>query len=244
MLNTFVAGQSKYSGTRSGNCGDCELCTHIVDKRRVRIRSNEIEAIEAIIDSHTKVEKNQVIYKAGEDFKNLFTVHSGMFKSVYLTQQGDERIVDIFIPGQIMGFDGIYENKYKTTVQAVCDGSYCVIPYYPLQDLSMKHRDIQSRMMKMMSEKIIQFENTHNDFTATQKLVSFVKSVSDLYYSRGFSANQFPFQISQRDLANYLGLAEATLSRVFAKLKKNNILSLQDHQITVISMPDFLEVLK
>lgn len=240
MLNTTIDFQNK----SSSNCGDCELCTQTIDNRRVRIQSSEILAIESIIDSHIMIEKNQIVYEAGATFQNLFTVHSGMFKSVYLTQQGDERIVDIFIPGQIMGFDGIHKGKYKTTVKAVSSGSYCVIPFYPLQELAMKHRDIQTRLMKMMSEKIIQFEITHSEYNAKQKLVSFVKDVSDLYFSRGFSASQFPFQISQRDLANFLGLAEETLSRVFSKLKKDEILSLIDHQITIIDMPAFLHILE
>ncbi|MCX7553322.1 cyclic nucleotide-binding domain-containing protein [Marinicella sp. S1101] len=243
MLNTNLNNNKKIEQKPTGYCGDCELCTKTVDNRRVRIQSNEIAAIEAIIDSHIMIEKNQTVYTAGNTFQNLYTVHSGMFKSVYLTQQGDERIVDVFIPGQIMGFDGIHDGKYKTTVKAVSSGSYCVIPFYPLQELSMKHRDIQNRLMKMMSEKIIQFEITHSEYNAQQKLVSFVKDVSELYYSRGFSAKQFPFQISQRDLANYLGLAEETLSRVFKKLKKNDVLALADHQITIIDMPKFLSVL-
>ncbi len=240
MLNSQVNNQQ----TTSNNCGDCELCTQNIDNRRVRINSKEIAAIEAIIDSHIMIEKNQVVYEAGATFQNLYTVHSGMFKSVFLTQQGDERIVDVFIPGQVMGFDGIHEGKYKTTVKAVSSGSYCVIPFYPLQELSMKHRDIQTRLMKMMSEKIIQFEITNSEYNAQQKLVSFIQNVSDLYLSRGFSANQFPFQVSQRDLANYLGLAEETLSRIFTKLKKNDILSLADQQITIIDMPKFLQVLE
>jgi CRP/FNR family transcriptional regulator len=240
MLNTRVNTQE----SRSGNCGDCELCTHLVDNQRVRIHTEEIKAIEAIIDSHIMIEKNQVVYQAGTTFQNLYTVHSGMFKSVYLNQQGDERIVDMFIPGQIMGFDGIHEGKYKTTVKAVSSGSYCVIPFYPLQELTVKHKEIQSRLMKMMSEKIIQFEITNSEFNAKQKLVSFIKDVSDLYFSRGFSANQFPFQVSQRDLANYLGLAEETLSRAFTKLKKNEVLSLQNHQITIIDTVKFLKVLE
>lgn len=241
MLNTT---NQDFQNTKTRNCGDCELCTQITENRRVRIHSAEIDAIESIIDSHIMIEKNQTVFEAGATFQNLYTVHSGMFKSVYLTQQGDERIVDLFIPGQVMGFYGIHKGKYKTTVKAVSSGSYCVIPFYPLQELAMKHRDIQNRVMKMMSEKIIQYEITHSEYNAKQKLVSFVKDVSDLYFSRGFSASQFPFQVSQRDLANYLGLAEETLSRTFTKMKKNEILSLAEHQITIIDMQAFLKILE
>jgi len=240
MLNTT---NQSFQNNKTSNCGDCELCTQMVDNRRVRIQSTEIEAIESIIDSHIMIEKNQTVFEAGATFQNLYTVHSGMFKSVYLTAQGDERIVDLFIPGQVMGFDGIHKGKYKTTVKAVSSGSYCVIPFYPLQELAMKHRDIQNRVMKMMSEKIIQYEINHSEYNAIQKLVSFVKDVSDLYFSRGFSASQFPFQVSQRDLANYLGLAEETLSRTFTKLKNKEVLALAEHQITIIDMPAFLKIL-
>ncbi len=226
------------------NCGDCELCTRLVDNRRVRIQSTEIAAIETIIDAHIRVEKGQTVYENEQTFQNLYTVHSGMFKSVYITQQGEERIVDVFIPGQIMGFDGIHGGRYKTTVKALSSGSYCVIPFYPLQELAMKHRDIQNRLMKMMSAKIFQFEITHSEYTAQQKLVDFIQEVSDLYYSRGFSARQFPFQISQRDLANFLGLAEETLSRAFSKLKKENIMVLNNQQISILDMAKFKQIIE
>lgn len=242
MFN-FKPSSENTNNSAVSNCGDCELCTQLVDNRRIRIQSTQIAAIETIIDAHIMVEKNQTVYESGQTFQNLYTVHSGMFKSVYLTQQGDERIVDVFIPGQIMGFDGIHGGKYKTTIKALSSGSYCVIPFYPLQELAMKHRDIQSRLMKMMSAKIFQFEITHSEYTAIQKLVSFIKEISDLYYSRGFSAKQFPFQISQRDLANFLGLAEETLSRAFSKLKKQEIMILTNQQITILNEQEFLEII-
>ena len=50
MLNKSIDFQKP----KSSNCGDCELCTHTVDNRRVRIQSQEIAAIESIIDHYTR----------------------------------------------------------------------------------------------------------------------------------------------------------------------------------------------
>ena len=234
---------NKTNNTYQNKCGDCELCTHTVNRRRVRIDSEEIVAIENIIQSHTQAEKGQVIYKTGQPFTHLYTVHSGMFKSIYINGKGEERIVEIFIPGQVMGFDGIRDGRYKTTVKAINSGSYCVIPYQQLNELAFKHKSIQNRLFKMMSEKILQFEISHSEFNARQKLVHFIKDVSELYYSRGFSPKQFPFPVSQRDLANHLGLAEETLSRTFAKLKKEEVLMLKDHQITIFNIDALQDIL-
>jgi hypothetical protein len=69
------------------------------------------EAI-GIIDSHHDW-KNQVVYKPAP----LSPFHRPLqaCKSVYLTQQGDERVVDVFI-GSVMGFDGIIEANTSSTV--------------------------------------------------------------------------------------------------------------------------------
>lgn len=227
----------------ANNCGDCELCTETINGKRVRIDSDEILAIENIIQSHNPTEKGQCIYEAGQAFKHLYTVHSGMFKSVYLTPQGDERIVEVFIPGQVMGFDGIRDGHYKTTVKAVSSGSVCTIPFNQLNQLAFKHKAIQDRLLKMMSEKILQFEISHSEFNAEQKIIHFIFKVSDLYDSRGFSAMQFPFPISQRDLANYLGLAEETLSRALAKLRKKEHMVIKNKQVTLLNKPALQQIL-
>lgn len=224
-------------------CNDCQLCTNTINNRRVRIDSEEVLELQSIIKSHTQVKKNHLVYKVGQTFTNLYTVHSGMFKSIYITNSGEERIVEVFIPGQIIGFDGIRDNRYRTTVKAVSSGSFCIIPYQQLNDLAFKYREIQNRLLRMMSEKILQTEISHSEFNATQKLIHFVKTVSDLYYSRGFSAKQFPFPISQRDLANFLGLAEETLSRNFAKLKAKEVMILSNKQISILDLDAFTAIL-
>ncbi len=218
----------------TSNCGDCELCTETIAGRRVRIASDDVLAIENIIQSHNPTTKGQCIYQTGQPFKHLYTVHSGMFKSVHLTPQGEERILEVFIPGQVMGFDGIRDGQYQTTVTALSDGSICTIPFEQLNRLAHQYQAIQNRLLKMMSEKILQFEMAQNENNAEQKVIQFVFTVSDLYHSRGFSAVQFPFPISQRDWANYLGLAEETLSRTLARFRKQELMVIKDKQITLI----------
>ncbi len=224
-------------------CGDCELCTQTINRRRVRIDGEEISALENIIQSHTPTKKGAIVYQEEQKFTHLFTVHSGMFKSIYVNPHGEERIVEIFIPGHVMGFDGIRDGRYKTTVKAISDGSYCTIPFQQLNELAFRHKSIQDRLFKMMSEKILQFEISHSEYNAQQKLVHFIKTVSDLYYSRGFSAKQFPFPISQRDLANFLGLAEETLSRTLAKLKKSKVLTIKNKQVCIFDLDGLDKIL-
>ena len=208
--------------TPDKNCGECILC-----------HQQPEDTFDQLGDTLRTHQKNQVLFVAGSPFGFLYTVKSGMFKSTYLTADGNERIVEVFLPGQVMGFDGIHQGHYKTTVKAIGTATYCAISYETLKQVACDHPDINLRLMRMMSGKIFKFEAAFNDQPAKQKVVEFIMQVSDHFRRHGFSAHQFPFPISQRDLANYLNLAEETLSRVMKRLKQDNTLVLKNQQIQI-----------
>jgi len=51
---------------------------------------------------------------------------------------------------------------------------------------------------------------------------------------RGFSANEFNLSMPRHDLANYLGLAVETLSRMFSRMQDENILTADRRNIHIL----------
>jgi DNA-binding transcriptional regulator YhcF (GntR family) len=45
-------------------------------------------------------------------------------------------------------------------------------------------------------------------------------------------------------MANFLGLAEETLSRAFSKLKKQNIMVLSNQQVSILDMAKFKQIIE
>ncbi len=198
------------------------------------LSSSELLDLDKVIAPSKIVDKNKPLFSYGEKFDSLYVVHSGMFKSTTVNEEGKERIISFHLPGEVMGLDGIHSDFYESTVTALTMSSYCKIPYKQLMDLSIEHPVIQQNLLKVMSKEIYSCKKNHIDIGSTAKLALFIKTLSYRFEIRGYSGKEFFLPISQRDIANYLGMAEETLSRVFKKLQKSEMVKYKKHILTIL----------
>jgi len=69
--------------------------------------------------------------------------------------------------------------------------------------------------------------------TADEKLATFLLSFSKRFNDRGFSATEFHPTMSRRDIANHLGLAVETASRVFSRFQEKGLLTILGKRIVL-----------
>lgn len=195
----------------------------------------ELEDLESIITSSQIVDKNKKLFSLGENFKALYVVHSGMFKTTSIDENGRERILNFYLPGEIMGLDGIHIDTYKSTATALTMSSYCKIPYNSLLQVAEEYPVVQSNLLKIMSKELYSCKKNHIDIGSKAKLALFIKTISNRFKIRGYSDDEFFLPISQRDIASYLGMAEETLSRIFKKLQKMEVVEYKKHILTILN---------
>jgi CRP/FNR family transcriptional regulator len=58
--------------------------------------------------------------------------------------------------------------------------------------------------------------------------------ISERFVRRGFSHTQYRLSMSRVDISNYLGLAVETVSRVFTRFQKNELIATQGKEITLL----------
>jgi CRP/FNR family transcriptional regulator len=68
---------------------------------------------------------------------------------------------------------------------------------------------------------------------AEERLAAFLLSLSSRYKKRGLSPAEFYLPMSRQDIGNYLGLAIETVSRLFARLQEEGILTVDKKLITI-----------
>ncbi len=206
------------------------------------LSNNELEELEAIIASSQITDKNKTLFSYGENFNSLYVVHSGMFKTTTVDENGKERIISFHLPGEIMGLDGIHAETYQSTATALTMSSFCKIPFNSLLDVAEDYPIIQKNMLKVMSKEIFSCKKNHLDIGSKAKLALFIKTISQRFKTRGYSENEFFLPISQRDIASYLGMAEETLSRIFKKLQKMEVVKYKKHILTILDKALLTEI--
>lgn len=72
---------------------------------------------------------------------------------------------------------------------------------------------------------------------AEERIAIFLLDVSARMKARGFSETEFNLSMSRRDLANYLGVAPATLSRILTHFEQEGLLKANRKHIRITSLP-------
>ena len=120
--------------------------------------------------------------------------------------------------------------------------SYCAFNFGNLEKICANIPGLQHQIFKLMSKELTN-ENelllTLCNKNAEEKIATFLISLSKRFEQRGYAADKFKLAMSRQDIGNYLGLTIETVSRIFSKLQRDHIISI-DHKMVEIENMEIL----
>lgn len=218
------------------NCGECrlgDLCLPI------SLLRTDINQLDQIIQRGRPLQKSDKLFYAGDEFKSVFAVRSGAVKTVCVSSDGEEQITGFYLPGEILGMDGIATNKHSNTAIALETSSVCEIPFHRLEELSIKLPNLQRRFFQIMGKEIASDQeliSLLSKNSADEKIAFLLLSISQRNQQRGLAASEFYLPMSRSDIGNYLGLTIETVSRVFGRFHKNGVIALDKKHVVINDM--------
>jgi CRP/FNR family transcriptional regulator, anaerobic regulatory protein len=72
--------------------------------------------------------------------------------------------------------------------------------------------------------------------TAEQRLATFLIRLSERFRIRGYSRTRFRLSMSRNEIANYLGLAIETVSRIFTRFQKGGLIQAEGKEIDILDL--------
>ena len=214
-------------------CSQCSLVELCLPKG---LTAEELKVFEQAVSRKKPIEKSEYLYRAGEEMTSLYTVKTDAFKANIDSLDGQENIVGFFLPGELMGLDGIASGQYQCDMIALGDAHVCQLSYRDFERVSEKFPVLRQEILSVSS----------NNMTAAQKmlmyigkrpveerLAMFLISISQRFKARGLSESRFHLPMSRHDLANYLSMAPETISRQFKKLQDQDLVSIRNRDLTI-----------
>jgi CRP/FNR family transcriptional regulator len=197
-----------------------------------------MERFEKIVSQRRPLQRGDSLYRVGDRFHSLFAVRSGALKTIMITPDGDEQIIGFHMPGELLGFDGL-SDYYNCNAVALERTSVCDLPLNRVEELSRVIAGLHRQLCSIMGREL----NTDQamllllaKLSADDRLAAFLLSLSKRFAQRGFSESRFILAMSRHDIANYLGLAPETVSRVFARFQQDGLLSVNRREIEIHDM--------
>lgn len=223
-------------------CQDCSLYRLCLP---LGLQNSDLQQLDKIIKRSDSYKRAQTLFSLDNDFKSLYVVRSGSFKTTISAANGREQVTGFYFPGEFVGLDAIHENSYRSNALALETSSVCELPYENLQEIGSQMPQLQLQLLSRLSKELSADKSLMlllGKKTADEKLATFLLSLSKRFRDRGFSATDFQLSMSRGDIANHLGLAVETVSRVMSRFQDEGLVVIDGKAISLQKM-DELEAL-
>jgi CRP/FNR family transcriptional regulator, anaerobic regulatory protein len=218
---------------RQVSCGNCRLNTICLP---LSLHNDDIGQLNQIIKRSKPLQKGEYLFHAGDAFTSIWAIRSGSVKAIVSSNNGNEQVTGFYLPGEVMGLDGLANNVYTNSVVALETTSACEIPFSCLETLSAKLPSLQRYFLQLMSREITQEQNIIHLLTrsnAEARVASFLLSISNRNGRQNLSTSTFLLAMSRVDIGNFLGLTIETVSRTFTRLQKSKVISVDKKEIMI-----------
>lgn len=218
------------------SCEDCnlhELCfPH-------GMSGSEMAKLDGVVKQRNPLQKNEFLYRDGEPANAIYAVRSGSLKTAAESSNGDEQIVGFHLAGEIVGLDGFGTGDHTCNAVALETTSVCVLPLNQLEDLCHVMPGLQRQMRRIMGKEVSEDHRLLlmlGKMSAEERLASFLLSFSARMKERHWKADEFVLSMPRQDIANYLGVAVETVSRLFARYQDDGIIAVDRRRISILAM--------
>jgi CRP/FNR family transcriptional regulator, anaerobic regulatory protein len=224
------------------NCGNCRLNTICLP---ISLHIEDIDKLDKIIQRGKPLQKGDYLYRAHDNFDSVYAIRSGAVKAITLSDNGEEQVTGFYLPGEIVGMDGIADNRYTNSVIALETSSACEIPFNRMEELSLQIPNLQRHFFQLMSREITQDQQVItllSKSNAEERIAALLLSISSRNSRRQLSANAYRLPMSRTDIGNYLGLTIETVSRIFTRLQKQNVIAVDKKEVVITNMEQLIKV--
>lgn len=209
----------------------CDRCPRAEQCLPLGLNTLELQALDEVMRISRVIPESRTLFAAGTHFEAIYAVRAGAFKTVAVDCEGYERVLGFYLPGDLLGLDGIYTGLHQCDAVAIGTAGVCVFPYSALTRLANRIPRLTERLLQLLSKDVVGSLTNRDDYRAEERLAGFLLRLSRRLEPRGRMQSEMRLPMSRSDLANHLGLAGATLSRTLNRLQQEGLIAVNGRVI-------------
>ena len=242
MQESITTSFPQCHATPQVSCGQCRLNTLCLP---IAMHVEDVDKVNDIIQRGRPTHKNEYIFRGEDDFTAVYAVRSGCIKTITVSGEGQEQVTGFYLPGEILGMDGIASGKHTNSAIALETSAICEIPFAHLETLSSEIPSLQRHVFQLLGKEIAidqQLITLLSKNSADERVATLLLSISSRNSRRNLSATHFRLPMSRAEVGNYLGLTVETVSRVLSRLQKSNLIVANKKEITLLDLQGLREL--
>jgi len=214
------------------NCNLRELCMP------VGLSDQDLIKLDELVATRRKVKRGDTLFNNGDKFTSLFAIRTGFFKTALATEDGRDQVTGFQMAGEIIGLDGIVNDRHTCDAIALEDAEVCVMPFDRIEELSREVTALQSHVHKIMSREIVREHGVMlllGSMRAEERVAAFLLNLVQRLHARGFSQSELVLRMTREEIGSYLGLKLETVSRTFSKFVEDGIVEVKQRHVRILN---------
>ncbi|HVY59836.1 MAG TPA: Crp/Fnr family transcriptional regulator [Xanthobacteraceae bacterium] len=203
--------------------------------RYVALSPQEAESLHALIEAEATVKKRRDLVVDGYEYRKLCFVKSGFGARYKLLRNGKRQIVNVVLPGDVVGLPGSFLDCAAFSVVAVSEMKLqvCALDAFvalccrtPKFGLALSWFAVQEATG--YAERVVDIGRR----TSMERLARFLLEVHSRLVTVGLAdPSSFELPFSQELMSDALGLSVPHLNRTFARLKSEGLIVVSDRHV-------------
>ena len=215
------------------NCNLREICLP------AGLNAQELTQLDQLVNTRRKIKRGDSLYRAGEPFDAIYAVKLGFFKTRVTYEDGRDQVTGFSMAGEILGMDGIGQEKHHCDAIALEDSEVCCIPYARLDECAREISALGRHFHKVMSREIVRESGVMmllGVMRAEERLAAFLLNLSQRLAARGFSPLEFHLRPTREEIGSYLGMKLETVSRAFSKFASEGLIEVDQKFVRIVDV--------
>lgn len=183
--------------------------------------------------------KGERIISEYEEAQGVFFVHSGIVKLTKQDEQGNEIITCIRKKGEIFAEACLFNQEgacYPATATMIQEGEVYFLNTEDLEQELMLSPEMAVQVIRYMSEQLRDFTTILRDIALLDVYMKTIRTLERL--AEKFGANRcnkmhIELPITVQEFSTLVGTSRESVSRVFSRLKKDEIIEIKGKNIVI-----------
>lgn len=214
-------------------CKDCHAASYCLSSK---LDGEDLTNFSNIVKQRKPVCRGERLFQSANPFHSIFIVHSGSIKTYVESSDGEQQITGFYFPGDIIGIDAFDTGYHQTSAETLETSSFCEISVKKFESLVREIPMLQHQFFCHISRQITQQQQLIlllGKMNSKRRLATFLLEMSDHMQIQGCSSQDINLSMSRHDIANYLGLAIETVSRILTNYQDTEILDVMGRNIVI-----------
>lgn len=190
----------------------------------------------------------EIVFSEGEKAEGFYIVLEGKIKIYKISAAGKSQIIHIFGPGSPFGEAAIFmQNRFPAYAEALSPCELVYIKFEEFLKYLKKDPQFALNIIATLCIRLKAFLKTIEELSMDEVSTRLAKYILNMAQQQAGGApasdkSVVVLNVKKNMLANQLGTIPETLSRTFAKLKKQGLIKIDKKTITVYSIEKLAEI--